>query len=128
MKILLLTVGGSFGAGCRYWLGLRFATWWNNSTFPIAMLLVNILGSFGLGVFYYLSYQTVLPIGINDRLYIFLGVGFFGAFTTFSTFSVEAMQLWKQRNYSLCIVYVLLSIFGSILFFSVGFYIVRLFN
>jgi fluoride exporter len=118
VSALFVIVGGSIGALCRYWLGLIFLAWTKKSKMPLSMLIVNALGGLGLGVFYHFAF----PLSSTSSLYLFVAIGFFGAFTTFSTFSVEAMGLLQKKAYSLFFVYILLSFAGTIGLFYLGFY------
>ncbi|WP_156289741.1 fluoride efflux transporter CrcB [Oceanobacillus salinisoli] len=121
MNLFLLAAGGSIGAISRYFLGLVLMNRYPNPPFPISMLTVNILGSLGLGIFYGLYYGEI-PLGAyDDPVYLSIGIGFFGAFTTFSTYSVEAVQLYNEKKWTKLVTYVTLSIFGSILTFFIGF-------
>lgn len=118
--ILLLAIGGGCGALCRYLLGLAVMIKFPTPRIPIAMVIVNSIGSFGLGVLY-----GSLDTGnlYNHALFVVLGLGYFGAFTTFSTFSVEAVQLIIDKKYQHAIIYLSLSICGSIIGFLLGYYI-----
>ena len=79
--------------------------------FPIGTLLVNILGSFFIGLFIgYLNSKSVPEIVIR----YFLIIGILGSFTTFSTFAIEVLELFKQDSLSLSLVYIMLSIVLSI--------------
>ncbi|WP_010198435.1 fluoride efflux transporter CrcB [Bacillus sp. m3-13] len=118
--ILILAVGGGSGALCRYLLGLAVMKKFPAPRIPIAMIIVNIIGSFGLGLLYgNFNTETLY----NDALLVFLGLGFFGAFTTFSTFSVEAVQLIMDNKYLHALIYLSLSIIGSIIGFLLGYFI-----
>ncbi|WP_062050907.1 fluoride efflux transporter CrcB [Bacillus sp. JCM 19034] len=120
MKLLFISFGGALGGICRYLIGLLIMKCFPNRPFPIAMLLVNVLGSFGLGSFFGLQYGRI-PIGaLEDPIYLMIAIGFFGAFTTFSTFSVEAIQLYKEKAWLKLNVYIVLTIFGSIFGFLIG--------
>ena len=83
MTILLIMAGAFLGAIARFGFGQLIKTR-SASAFPWATLLVNVTGSFGLG--YLLSHTTYAP------LLMFLGAGFFGSFTTFSTLKLELMR------------------------------------
>ncbi|WP_332697084.1 fluoride efflux transporter CrcB [Halalkalibacter lacteus] len=121
MNLFLLAIGGSIGAISRYLLGLGIMKRYPTPPFPIAMLIVNLLGSIGLGAFFGL-YFGLIPLGAYENpVYLSIGIGFFGAFTTFSTFSVEATQLYNNKKWKKLSTYVLLSIFGSIICFLIGF-------
>lgn len=123
MNLLFLSIGGFIGAILRYWVGLVLMKRYPSPPFPIAMLIVNLIGSFGLGMFFNLNYGQIPLEAYNDPLYFLIGIGFFGAFTTFSTFSVEAFQLYRKKEWKSLISYVLLSITGSIFSFLFGFWI-----
>ncbi len=117
MSILLLTIGGGIGAILRYMLGIYIMSVWKCNTLPVAMVIVNVIGSFGLGSF--LGVHSQLPY--EDPLYLLFAIGLFGAFTTFSTFSMEARELLYKKRYKELILYLMMSIAGSIILFIVGF-------
>jgi CrcB protein len=95
--VLWTMLGGSLGAISRYFMGLWLMKAYEAPRIPVAMILVNGLGSLGLGVLLGATWneQSYLLLG-KEAVYSFLAVGFFGAFTTFSTFSVEAITLWQK--------------------------------
>ncbi|WP_252312539.1 fluoride efflux transporter CrcB [Sinobaca sp. H24] len=111
--IILLMIGGAAGAVCRYLLGKFIDYTFADPPFPIAMLTVNILGSAGLGLFLALFYGYVPGDAYEDPLFLTAAVGFFGAFTTFSTFSMESFRLIERKAYKPLILYVTLSVVGS---------------
>ena len=89
--------GGALGAVSRYGVSI-WVTRWSSSPFPWATLTVNVTGSFLLGLLMGLGDEGRWLIPPTVRL--FLGIGFLGAFTTFSTFSyetVEAIRLGAGR-------------------------------
>jgi CrcB protein len=110
VRIALLIVFGTLGTLARYGLqGLVQER--TNSTFPSGTLVVNILGCFLLGGIaqYSLTHLTIPPewrIGIT--------VGFFGAFTTFSTFSFETARMLQDSEWRRATVYVLASVVGGL--------------
>ncbi|MDG5787986.1 fluoride efflux transporter CrcB [Evansella sp. AB-P1] len=120
-NMLIVAIGGGIGAVGRYLLGVWIKSHTKERFIPTAMLYVNLLGSFGLGLLFNLLYGEIPSAENNEKLYIIFGIGFFGAFTTFSTFSVEAATLLKKKKLVPFITYILFSIGGSILFFLVGF-------
>ncbi|OLS35644.1 chromosome condensation protein CrcB [Alkalihalophilus pseudofirmus] len=123
MSIFLLALGGAIGAVTRYLLGLIIMKKFPKPPVPTAMLLVNILGSFGLGAFLG-GYFGEVPLGAyEDPLFLSIGLGFFGAFTTYSTFSVESVMLIEQKEWRKLLAYIGLSILGSIITFMLGFWI-----
>ncbi|BAB06705.1 fluoride efflux transporter CrcB [Halalkalibacterium halodurans] len=122
MNLLIVAIGGGIGAIARYLVGQWMMKRFPDPPFPIAMLVVNLLGSFGLGAFFGLYYHELFAASYDDIGYLFGGIGFFGAFTTYSTFSVEAVLLIREREWKKLFSYVLLSIVGSIAAFLLGFY------
>jgi CrcB protein len=98
---LLLLVGGGAGANARYWLG-RFVArcqeaWLGEIEFPWATFLINVSGSAVLGVVaaIYLGH----PDAARRNWYLLLGTGLCGGFTTFSTFSLETLELLRDGKF-----------------------------
>ena len=75
-------VGGAVGAICRYAIGRRLT----HERLPVGTLAVNVLGSFLLGL--------AVFSGLDGDLSLFFAVGFCGSLTTYSSFSVDTVQLW----------------------------------
>lgn len=120
----LVLVGGALGAVCRYLLGLWVLRFTSNSPLPIAMLIVNGVGSLALGFTVGLSIQELGFILLTDKpVLLFWSVGFLGAFTTFSTFSVEAIGLWREERMRAFFVYTSLTMLVTILGFNLGLYL-----
>src|SRR5262249_14198990 len=96
MPYLLVGVGGFIGANARFILarvvGTMFAT-----KFPSGTFIINISGSFLLGVLGTIVAQKVMPSSESMRLA--LGVGFLGAYTTFSTFEFETHALFEDGSW-----------------------------
>ena len=86
--ILMVAVGGAFGAVARYGLG-GWVQGLLSTSFPLGTLAVNVLGSFVLGFSFYLLEGLALSAETRSMVTI----GFLGSFTTFSTFSYEAVVL-----------------------------------
>jgi CrcB protein len=107
MKLLLLMLAGGLGAGARYGLLL----WIENTLlprgksvfllsasgvpFPLATLLINVLGSFLLAILATLALHGM----VKPEYRLILGTGFLGAFTTFSTFELEAEGLISEGHW-----------------------------
>jgi CrcB protein len=105
---LLLAIGGGAGANARYWLGVVVArfqqTWFEVVEFPWATFLINAGGSTLLGFIAaaYLGH----PDPARRNGYLLLGTGFCGGFTTFSTFSLETLELIRDGKGGAAIAYV----------------------
>lgn len=88
-RVAAVGTGGFLGANARYLVGLWVAQRWGD-VFPWGTLLINITGSFVLG--FYLTLVTERVSG-SASTRLFVATGFLGAYTTFSTFSYEAVRL-----------------------------------
>jgi len=123
LRIFLLTVFGAAGTLARYgFQGLiQYRT---ESTFPLGTLLVNLVGCFLLGGIgqYGLDHLTVPP---DWRIAI--TVGFFGAFTTFSTFSWETVHLVEDGEWVRACIYATVSVLGGLLLVRTGMHLARWF-
>ena len=93
VNVLLLGLGGFLGAIFRYWVAGRIQDLSGSIGFPYGTLVVNILGCFVLGLLTYLIDARGL---LNPESRAFLVVGLLGAFTTFSTFSLESFNLLSR--------------------------------
>lgn len=80
-----VALGGMLGALCRYALSALLAPLLTRTGFPWATLLINVSGSFALGLVAALAARNV----ISPEWRAAIGAGFLGAYTTFSTFSVD---------------------------------------
>ncbi|MBM7584114.1 CrcB protein [Bacillus pakistanensis] len=116
MIYLLVGVGGAIGSLLRYSISLMTINLLTTS-FPIATLITNFLGSFILG---WLTHSMIKKNNYSPQLMTALGTGLIGSFTTFSTFSVETIQLFEGGQYLLGILYILLSIMGGLLLSFIG--------
>lgn len=103
--MILVGIGGLLGAASRYGIGI-WITKKIGKKFPYATLLINLVGSFILGVLssLYLSHT------ISEWIWLLFGIGFCGAFTTFSTFGYEAVHLFLEGRKREGFTYILSSI------------------
>jgi fluoride exporter len=107
-----IALGGCLGAVLRFSISKRL-----NNGLPVGTFLVNMLGSFLLGYFF--------SLGLSKHIYAFLGSGFCGAFTTFSTLKLESFQFIREGRKFTSIIYIIVSyLVGTLLAFS-GFYIAK---
>ncbi|HET7628588.1 MAG TPA: fluoride efflux transporter CrcB [Bacillales bacterium] len=110
MTAVLVMLGGCFGAVARFAVS-EFARARFRTTFPAATLFVNLLGSFLLGV--------LITSGLDASWQSLLGTGFLGAFTTFSTFNLENVRLWREKKKLTA--YLAVSYLGGLLLAFFGF-------
>lgn len=104
-SIILVAVGGFLGAAARYYLGAFVNKLWKGS-FPLGTFVINITGSFLLGL---VAFHPMLSEALSKDISLGLGIGFLGAFTTFSTMEYETLQLLEKRKIAIAAAYVLLS-------------------
>lgn len=95
IRIAIVALGGALGAVARYLLGGWVAARWG-STFPVGTLVINVTGAFLLGVVATLTTDRFSA----PQARLLLGVGFLGAYTTFSTFTYETLQLLSEGSFS----------------------------
>jgi CrcB protein len=115
--IWLIGFGGSLGALARYLLSIWIAKKRRSGhPFPLATWLINITGSFLLGWLTHLYMAGRLA----DWLWFGAGVGFCGAYTTFSTFGYETLVLIQANAVKTAIRYVALSVTVSLISAMIG--------
>ncbi|WP_087972721.1 fluoride efflux transporter CrcB [Oceanobacillus rekensis] len=120
--IWIIGLGGALGAGARYLLGNMINRGIHMlHPFPVGTWIINITGSFLLGIIahFYLTNQ------ISDWLWYFSGVGFCGAYTTFSTFGNETINLILTKKIKLAAIYVLTSILIGFISAAIGLVILK---
>lgn len=109
--ILYVAVGSAAGGVCRVLLSgiiqQRAA-----STFPVGTLMVNLTGSIALG--FLLRYGLASP-AMSLEMRALLTAGFLGGYTTFSTFSYEAVALMESGDYTRAASYIVASVALSLL-------------
>ena len=122
MNWIAVAVGGALGAIARY----AVSTWIfqvSSHKFPYATLTVNVLGSFVMGIlFVVIIERSALPVEMRSLWMI----GFLGAFTTFSTFSLDALGLWQNGHLFMALLYVLATVVLCLLAISSSIWLTRL--
>ncbi len=110
MQLVLIAIGGAAGALMRY--GVGRAAQVGGMTFPTGTLVVNLSGAFVLGFLAsFLLERTTMP----PELRVALTVGVLGAYTTFSTFSLETVNLLNEGDWGLALLNVTVSVVGGVL-------------
>ncbi len=108
---LLVAVGGALGSMARYGFGVLVGKAWSSS-FPLGTMLINIVGSLAMGLFIGYLVRTTPAWQADARL--FVAVGIFGGFTTFSSFSLDAISMIERGEIGQALLYVLVSVIGGI--------------
>lgn len=90
--LVLIALGSILGANARYFISTWAASRLGDG-FPYGTLLINLSGSFLLGV---LLTAGSARLGIGDEARLLAGTGFFGAYTTYSTFAYETVALLRR--------------------------------
>lgn len=117
MEFLLVAVGGFSGAILRFIISKKL-----NHRFRLAhfgTFIVNVFGSLALGFLVNLSLHT--------NIILFIGIGFLGAFTTFSTFKLESITFLQSRQNKQLLLYLLLTYTLGILFAFIGFWLAEIY-
>ena len=103
MSFLWVALGGAIGAVCRYAISLIPV----KTTFPVLTLITNILGAILIGFIVGVAAERE---NVSPNMVLFLKTGVCGGFTTFSTFSLEAFQLFENKMYAYGSIYVVSSV------------------
>lgn len=119
---LAIAIGGAFGAMSRYWLSGTVEKI-NGSGFPLGTFTVNLLGSFLIGVLFIVLTEKV---ELEPHYRSILIVGFLGAMTTFSTFSLDALLLFQQGHYNTALFYIIGSVAACLIAAYIGIVLSRL--
>ena len=102
MNFLFIALGGALGAMARYAISLIPA----KTDFPILTLITNVIGAILIG---FVVGVTSSKNDISAGTVLFWKTGVCGGFTTFSTFSLEAFNLFDNKQYTSASIYVILS-------------------
>ncbi len=109
MTYLAISIGAILGANARFALG-GWVLDRLGGEFPYGTLLINVTGSFVIG----LTYALIERHGAPDWVRPLVIVGFLGAYTTFSTFSLDALALAERGAWLAAAAYVLASVVASL--------------
>lgn len=117
INLLLVGVGGFVGAISRFAITKKMNLY--SSEFPAGTLFVNLSGSLLLGF--------IAGMYANEMIVLLFGVGFLGAFTTFSTLKFELTDLYLKKNKRTFFIYITLTYGFGILLAYLGYLIGALF-
>ncbi len=121
-SLIAVAFGGAGGAVLRFLVSSGVYQWLGRG-FPYGTLAVNIIGSFFIGLLTEALILQRIPISLEYRAAIL--VGFLGAFTTFSTFSLETIYLLEQGNISKALLNIAISIFACLFAVWIGLLMAR---
>lgn len=117
-----VALGGALGALSRYWMTSAVTVMAGNR-FPWGTLSVNVLGALLMGILYVIVDERMADSGPWRALLI---TGGLGAFTTFSTFSIDALLLLQNGRVLSAVLYVLTSVVVCMLAVAAGMSLMRL--
>jgi CrcB protein len=105
-KYWMVGLGGFLGSIARFWVG-SYLTQRMGARFPYGTFIINVSGSFLIGLI-----VTLLAERANwsPNLLYLIPIGFIGAYTTFSTFELEAFRSVRSGDVLLALLYVILSV------------------
>jgi CrcB protein len=112
-NIILIGIGGFIGSCLRFYSSQFFQS--KSSEFPSGTFIVNLAGCFLIGLFFGLMQKFTF----SSEWKLFIATGLLGGFTTFSAFSFESFQLFREGQLMLALSYIFSSIvFGLALTFA----------
>ncbi len=131
--IILIAIGGAIGSGLRFAINnfitnlglLNKISTKLFATIPYNTLFINVTGSLIAGFLYFFFANNFDNI-INNQLKYFFIIGLLGGYTTFSSFSLDCLNLFIAGNYLQALTYSLLSVICSLLAVFLGFYIANI--
>ena len=106
----VVALGGALGAVARYGVNIGSVQVFGHG-FPWATLIVNVLGSFLMGL---VIAKFAQADHVSQEMKTFVVTGFLGAFTTFSTFSLDAVTMWERGDLMQAFLYISASVIVSI--------------
>lgn len=121
LAFFLVFVGGGLGSMLRLAANLA-GTWLFGASFPSGTLFVNVIGSLTMGL---IAGWLALRGEESEPIRLLLATGLVGGFTTFSAFSLDAVQLWERGATTSAILYVAVSVTASIIGVLIGLGIIR---
>ena len=122
MNWIAIAIGGAIGAVSRYGIAQVVILINGANAAPFATIMVNVIGSGLMGVIYgYLSAGGMMA----ETVRVFIMIGFLGALTTFSTFSMDIMAAIDRGQIIYAVIYAAVSVAGSVLAFILAVLMMR---
>lgn len=122
MKILIwVFIGGGLGSSFRYLLQLLFKNF--NSQYPLATFSANLIGCLLIGLFFGILQKLDL---LKGEAHFFFIVGFTGGLTTFSSFALDNLLLFRESSILQPLLYTIGSVILGILMVVIGLWISKL--
>ena len=125
INFLLVAIGGSIGASLRYTFYLIFKNYLLPNYLFINTMIVNVIGSFFIGYIIMLIGSKNIP---QDFIKYFFIIGVLGSFTTFSTFSLESIDLLINKKFPQAFLYIFLSFSLCLSFTFIGLNLNKIIN
>jgi len=117
INFFLVAAGGAIGASSRFIFSYFFKSYIFPNHYFLSTLFINIIGSFLIG--WIISFTQGKDFS-DDLIKYFIIIGILGSFTTFSTFSIEVLDLIAEKKMFLASIYILASFILCILFAFLG--------
>ncbi len=121
---VVLATGGAIGTMLRYYIGTTLYQSLKNPAFPWGTVVINLAGSLIIGIL--AGWNDATPLQPNLRLFLF--VGLLGGFTTFSAYSLETINLFRNSMAVYAVLNILVSNIGGIIFAYSGFALMKTFH
>ena len=119
-NIFMVSCGSFIGGAARYLVSITMKD--AGKGFPWGTLIVNLIGCLALGLLWGFFSRNATE---NSSWALFMTVGICGGFTTFSTFSKEALMMLQAGNFINLLAYVAISVIAGIALVAAGYYLAR---
>jgi CrcB protein len=122
-RFLLVAAGGALGSMARFGLGLLAARLAPNAAWPMGTFAANVLGGLAMGLL--VGWLAFKGGAQQETIRLFAAVGVLGGFTTFSSYSLEAVMMIERRDYALAAAYVVGSVVLAVVALFIGLMVAR---
>ena len=122
-RFLLVAAGGALGSMARFGLGLLAARLASSTAWPMGTFTANLLGGLAMGLL--VGWLAFKGGAHQETIRLFAAVGVLGGFTTFSSYSLEAVMMIERRDYALAAAYVVGSVILAVAALFIGLMVAR---